>query len=108
MDSLQATSNSISVVVPARNEEATIAEVVERSFRAFSELGREGEVLVVDDGSTDGTADMLAGLMLQHPSLRSSRLQCRYPYPRKPGNDGAQRRVSAQLQETHQELVYDS
>ncbi|MCB0113770.1 MAG: glycosyltransferase, partial [Caldilineaceae bacterium] len=44
----------ISVVVPARNEESTIDAVVRRSFAAFNELGRRGEVLVVNDGSTDG------------------------------------------------------
>lgn len=61
---------SISVVVPARNEEATIAAVVERSFQAFDELGRAGEVLVVNDGSTDATATVLAGLQARYPHLR--------------------------------------
>ncbi|MFN8489053.1 MAG: glycosyltransferase [Caldilineaceae bacterium] len=60
----------ISVVVPARNEEATIAQVVERSFQAFAELGRKGEVLVVNDGSTDSTAVILADLQKIHPNLR--------------------------------------
>jgi len=60
----------ISVVVPARNEEATIAQVVERSFQAFAELGRKGEVLVVNDGSTDSTAVILADLQKFHPTLR--------------------------------------
>lgn len=55
-------ANSISVVVPAKNEEATIAEVVERSFQAFADMGREGEVLVVNDGSTDATGEVLTGL----------------------------------------------
>ena len=36
----------VSVLVPARNEEATIADVVTRSFAAFAELGCAGEVLV--------------------------------------------------------------
>jgi glycosyltransferase involved in cell wall biosynthesis len=61
---------SISVVVPARNEEATIAAVVERSFQAFDELGCTGEVLVVNDGSTDTTAAVLAGLQARYPNLR--------------------------------------
>ncbi|MEZ4638889.1 MAG: glycosyltransferase [Caldilineaceae bacterium] len=52
----------ISVVVPARNEESTIDAVVRRSFAAFNELGRRGEVLVVNDGSTDGTGRVLAAL----------------------------------------------
>jgi glycosyltransferase involved in cell wall biosynthesis len=60
---------SISVVVPARNEEATIGQVVERSFEAFAQLGRKGEVRVVNDGSTDGTADVLAELMERYPDL---------------------------------------
>ena len=61
---------TISVVVPARNEEATIAQVVERSYAAFAELGRHGEVLVVNDGSSDGTGAVLAGLRERFPSLQ--------------------------------------
>ena len=61
---------SISVVVPARNEEGTIAQVVERSFAAIAALGRSGEVLVVNDGSSDGTGALLATLGDQHPTLR--------------------------------------
>jgi glycosyltransferase involved in cell wall biosynthesis len=61
---------AISVVVPARNEEATIAAVVERSFQAFAELGRSGEVLVVNDGSTDGTDAVLSELQARFPALR--------------------------------------
>lgn len=61
---------TISVVVPARNEESTIWQVVERSFRAFAELGREGEVLVVNDGSSDGTGAVLTDLQRIYPKLR--------------------------------------
>ncbi len=60
----------ISVVVPARNEEATIADVVTRSFAAFAEMGCAGEVLVVNDGSTDRTGVVLAGLSDTYPNLR--------------------------------------
>jgi glycosyltransferase involved in cell wall biosynthesis len=61
---------TISVVVPARNEEATIAAVVERSFAAFAALGREGEVLVVNDGSRDRTGAILQELAARYPTLR--------------------------------------
>lgn len=60
----------ISVVIPARNEEGSIAQVVERSFAAFSELGCCGEVLVVNDGSIDKTGVILAELAATYPQLR--------------------------------------
>lgn len=52
-------SASISIVVPARNEEDSVAQVIVRSLQAIDELQRSGEVLVVNDGSTDGTASVL-------------------------------------------------
>ena len=61
---------TISVVVPARNEEATIAAVVERSYQAFAQMGRAGEVLVVNDGSSDNTGLALADLRGRYPSLQ--------------------------------------
>ncbi len=60
----------LSIVVPARNEEATIAAVVERSFQAFAQMGCSGEVLVVNDGSTDRTGEVLAKLQERFPALR--------------------------------------
>lgn len=61
---------TLTVVIPARNEERTITQVVERSFQAFVQLGYAGEVLVVNDGSRDGTGAILAELQQQHPTLR--------------------------------------
>jgi glycosyltransferase involved in cell wall biosynthesis len=60
----------ISVVIPARNEEGAIGQVVERSFDALEELNCSGEVLVVNDGSRDGTGVILAGLQTRYPQLR--------------------------------------
>ena len=61
---------AISVVIPARNEEATIGQVVERSFAAFAKLGCNGEVLVVNDGSWDHTGAVLADLQTRYSALQ--------------------------------------
>nr|HRJ45037.1 glycosyltransferase [Caldilineaceae bacterium] len=60
----------ISVVVPARDEAGTIVQVVERSFAAYAEMGCTGEVLVVNDGSTDRTGPLLDELQQRFPTLR--------------------------------------
>ena len=51
----------LSIVIPVYNEVSTIAEIIERVRRAPA-CDLEREVIVVDDGSTDGTHDLLAGL----------------------------------------------
>src|SRR5260221_7943291 len=49
----------LSVVIPCYNESGTI-EALLRAVRA-AEFGGEREVIVVDDGSTDGSRELLEG-----------------------------------------------
>ena len=56
----------VSAIIPARNEEASIARAVE-SVAAQAEIG---EVIVVDDQSTDRTGAVLAELALRIPKLK--------------------------------------
>ena len=58
----------LSVVIPCYNEEATIRRVIERVWTVPTPL----EIVVVDDGSTDGTPGVLAGL--EREGLRIIRL----------------------------------
>lgn len=46
----------VSIVIPAFNEARKIARDVEEAALFFEREGLSGEVIVVDDGSTDGTA----------------------------------------------------
>ncbi|MBI2443834.1 MAG: glycosyltransferase family 2 protein [Candidatus Magasanikbacteria bacterium] len=63
----------LSIIIPVYNEQATIAEVLRR-VGAVEIPDVVKEVIVVDDGSTDGTAAVLAGahdcLVIRHPRNR--------------------------------------
>jgi dolichol-phosphate mannosyltransferase len=52
-------------VVPTYNEAGSLPLLVDRLVKAFA--GREWELVVVDDGSPDGTADLADGLGKTHP-----------------------------------------
>jgi glycosyltransferase involved in cell wall biosynthesis len=65
-----APSVEISAVMPAYNEEANLEESVSRMARALEANTRGFEIIVVDDGSQDGTASLLERLKTAHPNLR--------------------------------------
>ena len=62
----------LSIIVPVFNERATVLEVLDR----LAALEIDKEIIVVDDGSTDGTSELLADragaalTLVQHPSNR--------------------------------------
>jgi glycosyltransferase involved in cell wall biosynthesis len=65
----------ISVVVPVHNEELSIALLYGELAETFAAHAAAWEVVFVDDGSTDGTFDALAGLHEAHDNVRAVRLR---------------------------------
>ena len=56
----------LSVVMPVYNERATLSDVVERVLAVPLDI----ELICVDDGSTDGSREILSELHAQHPQIR--------------------------------------
>ncbi|MGO8700151.1 MAG: glycosyltransferase family 2 protein [Limisphaerales bacterium] len=63
----------LSIVIPARDEEGCIASTVEHLHVELALNGVPHEIVVVDDGSTDKTWEILQGLKARNPSLRPTK-----------------------------------
>ncbi|MBN2406465.1 MAG: glycosyltransferase family 2 protein [Elusimicrobia bacterium] len=68
----------ISVVIPVYNEEGNIEELFGRLRTVMEGAGREYEVIIADDGSTDGTGEVLRNLAAVHGNLRVLRFNINY------------------------------
>ncbi|MBF0481346.1 MAG: glycosyltransferase family 2 protein [Desulfovibrionaceae bacterium] len=62
---------SLSVVMPALNEEKDIASAIKDTLEAMDAFHIEGEVIVVNDGSTDRTGEIVAGIMAAEKRVRT-------------------------------------
>ncbi len=69
---------NLSVVVPLYNEEASLAFLVEQLLAAVRPIGRSFELILVDDGSRDGTAELLRQQAQQVPELVAVLLRRNY------------------------------
>lgn len=49
----------VSVVIPVYNEQESLPELIRRTTTACESLGKEYEILLIDDGSSDNSAHML-------------------------------------------------
>jgi dolichol-phosphate mannosyltransferase len=75
-----AMDGALSLVIPAHNEEAGIAQAITEADDALRRLGLAYEVLIVDDGSTDRTAQAVRAVSRRRPRVRLLRHQSNRGY----------------------------
>lgn len=65
-------NTELSVVMPCLNEEKAIADCIKKAFNAFAKMGISAEVVVVNNGSTDGSGEIAkkAGARVLTENLR--------------------------------------
>jgi len=68
----------VSIVIPVYNEEANLEPLYERLKRVLEDLGRPYEVVFVDDGSRDGSLEILRRLQKKHEEVRLIQLNRNY------------------------------
>ena len=60
----------LSILIPAYNEEESIAHTIEQIDSALKQISIDHEILVVNDNSTDNTIQVLDTLCKKYPALR--------------------------------------
>jgi cellulose synthase/poly-beta-1,6-N-acetylglucosamine synthase-like glycosyltransferase len=63
-------NDSLSIIVPVRNAEAHLHQQVHQLLELLPDLTSDFEIVIVDDGSTDHTADTARELAREYPQLR--------------------------------------
>ena len=64
----------LSLVIPCYNEQENVDVLLSRVDSALAALGKPFEVILVDDGSTDDTPQLLLAGMAKYPWLRVLRM----------------------------------
>jgi polyisoprenyl-phosphate glycosyltransferase len=91
------TVSTISCVMPAYNEAGNLGQVVPHVLAALSALSPNVELVVVNDGSRDATAQVLNDLCAKHPQLVAVNLS---------RNFGKEPAITAGLETTRGDVVF--
>ena len=67
MSSPRASATTLSLVVPTYNERDRLPELVRAIFDAYAAGGVDGQLVIVDDNSPDGTGELADELATRHP-----------------------------------------
>ncbi|NEO98313.1 MAG: glycosyltransferase family 2 protein [Symploca sp. SIO2E9] len=71
-------SPEVSVVVPIYNEVESLPKLIEEITTTINNTGHSYEIICVDDGSKDGSAQLLREQVLTHPHLKAVLLRRNY------------------------------
>ncbi len=69
---------AISIVIPIYNEEESISQLVEEVLHVMRPLQEKFEIILINDGSSDGSAKVLSNLSKEIPELISILLRKNY------------------------------
>jgi glycosyltransferase involved in cell wall biosynthesis len=61
---------TLSVLIPVFNEEENILPLYDRLIKALQKAGRPYEILFIDDGSSDGTLEILLDISQKNPNVK--------------------------------------
>jgi len=62
--------NSLSVFFPCYNEKDSVRSLTEKALSVIAEICSDYEIILVDDGSSDGTSELADQLAEQYPAVR--------------------------------------
>jgi glycosyltransferase involved in cell wall biosynthesis len=63
--------NSLSVLLPVKNAQATLAATVQEILDVAADLSEQFELLIIDDGSADATSEIATELTRSYPQVRA-------------------------------------
>ncbi|MHA2170369.1 MAG: glycosyltransferase family 2 protein [Candidatus Kariarchaeaceae archaeon] len=60
----------VSIIIPTYNEEGTIKKIIIDTFSTFDQIKKNAEIIVINDGSTDGTRRIVENLIASTDNLK--------------------------------------
>jgi len=67
--------SKISVIIPVYNEEASLSQIVDELAAVLGSMGRDYEMIFIDDGSRDGSGETLKKLAAGNKHMRIIRMR---------------------------------